>query len=643
MTRRQWWLIAAIGTVFGLVVGGLQWWKYVHFGYNGLDLGIYSQTVWSLANGRGFASSIHDPSYLGDHLELWLVPISWLYRLWSSPLLLLWVQTALIASSLVPLAKLSARLLPGRAVIIVAGLFVLHPLVYNIALYEFHGLVVALPLLLWSIWWYVERRYWPWLLTLAGILLVREDLPFVVAGWGLMAAVDRRTWRWWALPIALAGLWFPAAQAVIRAANHDGVYKYLAFYRWLGTAPGEILSFPVRHPLLFIRQILSLNNLGTVVGLAVTFGFLPLLRPRRLWPLLLVLALLLIGNAQPGSYLRIHYPVPFLPFLAWATLEAYRDWRRGALFPTVDRRVFGPMMAIMVVIAPLYSSLIIGPAEWPWRGLRRDPATPAAVARRALADVAPSDRVLTTFNYLPLFANRSTLYSLNYLYLGRRQYSEIPYRLRSDIDVAVIDWQQLYEYQFLYRTTVFEGRSGPQRMRELLAAQGLGLVRQYGSVAVYRRGGSADQSAVSVEPPADASATTYGPLALLGRPSTAVVNRPEFGWRELVVDATWKALTTSPDSPVSIRYVIKRGGRTIWTQPRIVGQGSMPASEWPTGSVWQTRDVLVLPPGITGDAILSAEMFVPAGRYRLDRLRTFRPIIDRPEQLGTIELGSASL
>lgn len=644
MSRRHWSIIGLLTALFALSVGALQYWKYIHFGYNGLDLGIYSQTIWSLAHGHGFASSIHDPSYLGDHLELWLIPISWLYRIWESPLFLLWLQTLLIATSIIPFAKIAHRYLGSRLTLVAAALFFLNPLVYNIALYEFHGIVVALPLLLWSIWWYQQRRYGLWLVSLAAVVLVREDMPFVVAGWGVMAFIDRRGWRWWAPPFFAAAAWFPIAQHIIRVANHDGVYKYLAFYRTLGATPLAMASYPFLHPLLFLQRILSINNLGTILGLTVSFGFLPWVRMRRLWPLLFLTGQLLIGSNPPGSFLRIHYTAPYLPFLAWASFEAVRAWRSGQVFVRRDQRIVGLLFSIVILLAPLYASFIFGVGEWPWSRPGVSASTSSVVLRQAQRDVQPSDRVLTTFALLPQLSNRAHLYSLNYLYLGRRQYSEIPYYIPTDVDVAIIDWQQLYEYQLLYRTTVFEGRDGIERIRDFLTTQNLSAVRQYGTVTVYRRGGTADLTTNALPPgPVDESQQSFGSVALIGQPRVAVASQPSGPWSEVIISTAWQALTFAPDSATSIRYSFHQAGQVIAASDRVIGQGLWQSSTWPVGSRWETRDVVILPASLHGTMTVTADVIRPEGHYQMDRWRSFRAVVEELRSTGQFTVGSIQL
>ncbi len=638
MTKRQWWVISGLGAFYTIIIGALQWYKYSTFGYNGLDLGIYHQVVWSLAHGHGFASSIHDPSYLGDHLELWLLPVSWIYRLWGSPLVLLWLQTILLASSIIPIAKITRRLVGPRAAVMAVALFLAHPFVYNVALYEFHALVFSLPITLWSIWLYLKKRYVWWLLTLIGLVLVREDMPFIVAGWSIMAAIDRRGWRWWAPPIFIAGVWFPIAQAVIKAANQDGVYKYLAFYGWMGSSFQEILTYPFRQPWTFLRHIITFNNFGTVIGLTVTFGFLPFFRMRRLWPVILIFAQLLIGNAQPGSFLKIHYTIPYLPFLFWATLETFRDIQSGRLYQRhLGASISATLATIIVIVGPLYSLFVAGPLAWPWTNRQSEATTSPATLRLALNNISPTDRVLTSFSFLPNLANRPNLYSLNYLYLGRRQYSEIPYRLPTDIDVAIIDWQQLYDFQFLYRTTIFEHTSGLQRISTLLEKLGLSPNHRYGSVVVYGRGDATSATSEPIDVPPTETETNMGKISLLGKPKIDVAAH------QLRIITQWRANETKPDEFISLRYRVAQNQKTIWQQSQIIGQGLQPVSEWSKNSFWSTTDEIVLPVNIVGAVTVTAEIFVPSGRYRLNRLQTFRPIIDSQKILGTYVVGKATL
>lgn len=636
MQRRTGLMVGGMALVFTVAIGWLQWLKLHAFEYNGLDLGIYAQTIWSLAHGHGFASSIHDPSYLGDHVELWLVPLTGIYRLLPSPLTLVWVQTLVIASTAWPIWKLAGRWLGPRWSWVPVVVFLAHPLVYNTAAYEFHGLIFALPVLFWMIVWYEERRLRWWVGGLLLLLLTREDMALVGAGWGLLALIDRRSWRWWVPAWLLSALWFVVAQQVIAGHNPLDTYKYLAFYRGLGDSYGAIASFPFRHPVLFISHVFRANNLAIALGLLVSFGFLPILRPKVLWPLVFSFGQMLLLGSSPTSVLRIHYVIPYLPFLLWSSVQVIAHVRQKKLFPRRDPMLVIPLVIIFAIVGPFYTHSLYGLAEQPWHRQAPPPRSAPATLERLAALVPGDARVLTTFNLLPRLSGRSALYSLNYVYLGRRQYTESPYTVPTRVDAALIDWQQFYDYQFLYRDTLFEGRTGAQRIADALADNGLKLAAWEGSVALYTPAGTdpyVPTESVNLLPTM-ATAAGADPQ-LVGRPIIGPARPVVLGqdrWREVPVTIQWTVAQT-PAMPYSLRFT---SGAWSWTT--ILGQGTFPAVEWTPGHLWITRYRLLIPETDKSET-LRLELLATEGRYRLNRWRTFGPAIQSETVVHQLDLG----
>lgn len=641
MEKRYWWIVGGLAVVFVIAIGALQFWKWHHFGYNGLDLGIYSQTLWSLSHGQWFANSIHDPSYLGDHLELWLVPLAGFYRLWASPLTLLWLHTIILALAVFPFAALARNTLGWRAGLIAAGLWLAHPFIYNAAMYEFHGLVFALPLVLGAILAYVKRRYWWWAAALVGLLLVREDMPIVVAGFGLLAALERRSWKWW-LPPVVAGLaWFFVAQAIIGQAQPAGQYKYLAFYGWMGSSLSEIATFPFRHPVIFLQHVFQPNNWMTTAGFLVGFGLLPLLRPKYLLPVgVLYFQLLLIG-AEAGSVLRLHYVIPYLPFLAWASMMAVRDVLNRSALKWIATDFVRPIIIVVAVIGPLYTLGLFGLAEFPWPARTNVGLTPPAILRDAINIVPAEAAVLTTFNLLPYFSDRPSVYSLNYVHLGRRQYSELAYALPGPIDAAVIDWQQYYHFTYLYRETLFQTQTGPERLVELLKQQGLRLAYWKDSLAIYTSDGTLEQQLTELVDRGLGQEEQIGPSPV-GAPTVQDLGTIELAgtrWQEYQIEQTWLQ-HKPPDQPLALRISLQRAGLITWTSTRILGQGQTPSNEWKTGEQWRTRYRIAVPASATVGAELVLEVLQIEGRLRLDRIRQFTPVIS---EINVLQHVTASL
>lgn len=630
-------LVGGLGFVYALAIGGLQWWKWQNFGYNGFDLGIYAQAVWGLSHGLGFLSSIHDPSYLGDHLELWLVPLAGIYRLFPSALTLLWAQTLVIAVSVIPLALISRRLIGTRGAIVASVIWLAHPLMYNAAMYEFHGLVFALPLLLWSIWAFQARRLGWWLIFLGLTLAVREDLPLLVVGWSALAALERRGWRWWLPPLVASIAWFVIAQTIIASAQPAGTYKFLAFYGWMGSTFGDIATFPFRHPWVFLQHLFQPRNWLTVIGFLMSFGFLPLLGWRRLLPVGLLFVQLLLVGAESDSVLRLHYVIPYLPFLAWSALWVLHRLRTQPIrwLPAGLGFIVLPMLA---VVGPLYAHLIYGPAEWPWRARPDTGLTDQSVLAWGIRQIPAEASILATFNLLPHLANREDVYSLNYLHLGRRQYSEIPYRLPGPVDVAIIDWQQYYHYQFLYRQTLFEGQTGPQRLEKLLADQGLRLKAWVDNLAIYAPDGSSEYRPSAALGQASPSEQNLG---LIEPPIVSTIESPA-GGTQTEIRLRWFNRDTR-ERPLSLRLFGRQDGNVVWEQTRLLGQGPVTSQVWKAGQAWDTRYRVVFPKDLRGTLELSAEVVELDGRLRLDRIRKFTPVISQESSLLKFSLGTLSL
>lgn len=603
-----------VGVVLGFtfLIGFLQWTKYEAYGYNGLDLGIYAQTVWSLSQGDGFANSIHDPSYRGDHLELILVPLAGLYRLFPHPIVLLWAQTLFVAVSGWLVFILARRYVRPTMAVAAGALWLTHPFAYNPAMYEFHALTFALPLLLGAILAY-ERRWWGWWIGLLVVIcLVREDLPLIAIGWAVMGAIDRIPRRAWITAGVVGIAWYLIARELIMAANPVGVYKYTAFVGWLGETPLEMVTFPFRHPVIFLQHIFQPDNWGTMLGLLGGFGFLPLLRPKTLIPTVFSTIVFIFIGASPLSFLKLHYVIPFAPFLLWSTLRAIEAHPSTTVFRRFGVEVGRVMTVILAIVGPLYLTIICGPAEWPWKKIPDAVKTPPTDIKAALAAIGPNDRVVSTFSTLPQLANRPTLYSLNYVYLGQRQYSEVRYELPTTIDAALIDWKEFFDYQFLYKKTLLDERTGEDRIRDMLRANGLVPVAAHGSVVVYRSGAAIAPLTERVG--TGGASSDAGPMLV----SSDAIQRDRMVELELVWD-----VGQTPERPISIRITLENSqGSTIATA-RLLGEGTYPSTTWDAASRWRTRYRVSVPEGFKARNG-RFELVELQGRYHLDRVRSFR-------------------
>ena len=198
----------------GLYVGWSLLWgaiailRFYGFTARDFDLGIFSQVVWNLSRGDGFATQMTlggAPTILGDHQEYTKVVFTPLFWTGIGCELLLILQPFLFFLPGLLLARFvrkdwAARLGSKNAAlwawIVALAWFLNAPLVGN-TLWDFHETALTVPLLaLWA-WSLVEGRVGTFIL--AGILagLTKEHLFVVLLpGIFLFAAVHgSRTWR----------------------------------------------------------------------------------------------------------------------------------------------------------------------------------------------------------------------------------------------------------------------------------------------------------------------------------------------------------------------------------------------------------------------------------------------------------------
>lgn len=295
-------LTAAVGAVTLLGLRYATWHTHV------LDLGSYDQKIW-VASIQPDAGSMLAQTYRGGerlspcgatrywgicHFQPLYVLYALAYRLWASPLLLLWSQALLVTSGLVPCYLLARDKLGQPAAALAGMLYLAHPAVQFNALLDFRPDHVAIPFLLWA-YWLVERGR-PWLAMAAAAVpaLAKGSLILAFVGFGLYLLVARRLVLPGALATAVGLVAFAAVEFVLLAgpAGSEGTFMIGRYF-----SGGAALLAPD----LVARKVVY------VVGLFGPLAFLSWREPLVLLPALPSIGISLISRDATHVSIQSQY------------------------------------------------------------------------------------------------------------------------------------------------------------------------------------------------------------------------------------------------------------------------------------------------------------------------------------------------
>lgn len=641
----------AIAT-FVAIITLLGAWKVWSFGYNGLDLAIYRQVSATSLHGQLFSFTIHPHSYLGDHLELFLLALVPFFKVWSHPLTLVFLQALALGIAAIPLTKIARHFLGTPWHLLFTLAYLANPVLQNMALFEFHLLPFAIPLLSFALLAFLEQRYGRYLLWLVLALTVREDVSLVVAGLGVLALVDRRSWRWSVVPFLLGAAWFVVALKLTALFSGYGQYKFLVYYGWLGSSISEIIHSALLKPWFVIQHLFSLSNLAFLLGVLLPFAYLPLFRLRWLIPVVPTFLQLFLVRSPGEVLLDIHYPALLIPFFVVGAAAAFRSVlhppNHGVFRALANERAMTTILFIVVVV---YSMFVIGPLAQSLPVLARTPSIAERVRlERDVVNSLPPRGTVAGYETLTALSDRPRLYSLHYVFLGNKQYSQQPYELPDDATVVLVDLRDFLMYQLLYKTEDPPNRRGYERIRNLLRERNFKLTAYLDRFAVFER----STSAVSATP----LYTTVLPTSLKEGISTH--NELRFdGWTALHSQLTLTSTSfrghsyttlplsltfhkTEPSNAIyQIEFMFIKNSANAYHVLMPLGGGIFPTSDWAVDQPVTTNYDLLVPKTLAHSPFeVEVRVLKLQGDVSLNGIRSIELRYNTYETVGpTIKLG----
>jgi len=366
------------------------------------DLGNMVQAVWSTAHGHPLhVTDLHGDqiSRLGAHVDPILVLFAPLWWIWPSPDMLLVLQAIVVALGALPVFWLGRKhLSSARAGVGFALVYLVYPATGWLTLNEFHPVALATPLLLFAFWFLDEDRLLPFAVFAVAAATCKEEIPFVIAGFGVWYAVSRRRWIEGGAIVAVGVAWAAVATTVvIPHFNHGQTSDFYTRYSEVGGSPGGIVRTAFTHPGRLIDAAFTGRDLHYVLQLLWPLAFLPLLAPLVLVAALPELAVNVLSAVTTQTSIHFHYTAGLIAPLVIAAIFGAERLRRIRTLPIVTAA-----LAVAIVgnyrlgPVPLWQHI---PGGQRFQARAADVTAHDRIAARALR-LIPSDAVVATTNSL---------------------------------------------------------------------------------------------------------------------------------------------------------------------------------------------------------------------------------------------------
>src|SRR5918996_3791521 len=236
------------------------------------DLGNMVQAVWNTAHGHPLEvthATGEQALRLAGHIDPILTLFAPFWIVAPNPLVLVAIQISACSLGALPVFWLGRRHLgsePAAALLAVA--YLAYPWLAWTAIEAFHPVTVALPLLLFAVWFLDSGRLWAFAACAALVLATGELMGLAVAGMGI--------WYWLArgrrigLAIAAMGVaWSAFAIKVLVPAFSGGDSIFYDRFASVGGSPMGLVRTVFTDPGVVLSAVLTADDLADVLSLGL--------------------------------------------------------------------------------------------------------------------------------------------------------------------------------------------------------------------------------------------------------------------------------------------------------------------------------------------------------------------------------------
>jgi len=255
------------------------------------DTGVFDQAIWSCLNGKILLNTINlsEPiNWLGFHFHPILFLFVPLYKLSPSPEWLILAQSLFITLTAFPIYKTAIKLnYSAWHGLFWAISFLLNPFVLSAAIWDFHPVSMAAPIISLSIYYLISNKFNKLLLCIAFLLLCQEQFGLLVIGIGISFYIINKDLKKSSIIIFIGASYtillfmyvFPTLSPTGAHIMMSSDVKSLSRYNWLGNSFSSVIWNILTNPLKVLKfSLIDLEGYKYILFLLVPYGsVLPIL------------------------------------------------------------------------------------------------------------------------------------------------------------------------------------------------------------------------------------------------------------------------------------------------------------------------------------------------------------------------------
>ncbi|CAN5182279.1 DUF2079 domain-containing protein [soil metagenome] len=293
--------------------------RHWHFESNGYDLGIFDQALWKYSRFLSPEITVHGKHILGEHFHPILILFAPVYWVLPRAEVLLVLQALMLSLATLPVFFFAKKRLGMWPALIMAATYMIFWGIQLTALYDFHEVSLAVPLIAWAIYavdlkkW---RQYW---IAFVLLLLCKENMSLLAIGLGVYLIFQKEYRHAWVSLLAGVSWFFLTIKLIIPhfAGESYEFWKYSA----LGSGPGSALASLILHPIDSLKVLVNQPEKRETLWLLFSpFAFLFLASPLVI--LIVPLVFERFFSDTPNLWVTsYHYSAVIAPVLVMATAD----------------------------------------------------------------------------------------------------------------------------------------------------------------------------------------------------------------------------------------------------------------------------------------------------------------------------------